>query len=157
MENTSDISRKLKGSLEMACIRRELILYFLVMAAGILIAGASYGHAENAAFWIDVAVLFLVIFLPFVIFYLWRIICIWRERDQYILCRAVLSQPHQKMLLRTMYFTVVLEDPAGGKFSADTHAIFQCHGIIGPLVEDYINRTVTIAYNRETGMVVVIG
>ena len=43
------------------------------------------------------------------------------------------------------------------KFFADTHAIFFTRGICQPLMEDYANTTVTLAINRETGMVVVIG
>lgn len=39
----------------------------------------------------------------------------------------------------------------------DTHSIFYARGLVGLLLEDYVNRTVTIAYNEETGMVVVIG
>ena len=52
---------------------------------------------------------------------------------------------------------VAIEDPAGGrKYGVDTHAIFFTRGIFQPLMETYANATVTLAVNRETGMVVVI-
>ena len=51
-----------------------------------------------------------------------------------------------------------LVDPdTGEKFFADTHAIFFTRGICQPLMEDYANTAVTLAVNRVTGMVVVIG
>ena len=56
-----------------------------------------------------------------------------------------------------MYFTVVLEEPDGSKLIENTHAIFACHGIMEPLVSDYVNSEVTVALNKRTGMVVVIG
>ena len=44
----------------------------------------------------------------------------------------------------------------GRKYGVDTHAIFFTRGIFQPLMETYANATVTLAVNRETGMVVVI-
>ena len=55
-------------------------------------------------------------------------------------------------------FRVVLEDAEGCKFVADTHSIFSTHkDLTGLGFEDYVNQEVTIAYNEETGNVVVIG
>lgn len=55
-------------------------------------------------------------------------------------------------------FRVLLEDADGHKFVADTHSIFSTHKDFSGLgFEDYVNQKVTIAYNEETGNVVVIG
>jgi len=55
-------------------------------------------------------------------------------------------------------FRVVLEDADGYKFVADTHSIFSTHkDFMGLGFEDYVNQEATIAYNEETGYVVVIG
>ena len=39
----------------------------------------------------------------------------------------------------------------------NTNPIFHPIGWEQPLLQDYLNKTVTVGYNRETGMVVVIG
>lgn len=39
----------------------------------------------------------------------------------------------------------------------DTNAIFRSYSLLGPSLEDYVNKEVTIAYNRFTERVVVIG
>ena len=56
-----------------------------------------------------------------------------------------------------MYFTVVIEDAEGNRFPANTHDIFYTHSITGLSLEDYVNKTVEVGYNTETGQVVVIG
>ena len=61
------------------------------------------------------------------------------------------------MVKHSMGFTVVLEIPGEGRIVAKTRAIFLTHGWPGPLVEDYVNREVEIAYNRTTRQTVVIG
>lgn len=148
MTEITDTHRRLWHSLELHCIRRELILYLLAIGVfllmtrgnriiGLLLACAGFG--------------------PFVVFHLWRTVQIFRRPEDYTFHRAVLSQPHQKWPLKAMYFTVWLEESDGSKSVADTHAIFACHGIVEPLVESYVNSTVTIARNTQTGMVVVIG
>ena len=62
------------------------------------------------------------------------------------------------LFIYMVYFTALAIDPdTGEKFFADTHAIFFTRGICQPLMEDYANTTVTLAVNRDTGMVVIIG
>lgn len=157
MENKNENIRKLRHSLEISVIRRDVILYTLVMGLVVLMASCQSAPYDDGSRW-KVPVGFAVIFLlPFWVFYLWRTVQIFRKAEKYIFCRCVLSQPHQNPWLQTMYFTVVIEGPDGRKNVRETHAIFPSHGLIGPLVEDYVNRTVTIAYNEETEMVVVIG
>ena len=153
MENHA-IRQRLLASLELAHARSNLILYLIATPVMILTVVLTSGHPE---FWPAAVVLGLVMLLPIAMFYGWRIISIFRKEEHYWFCRCVLSQPHPGALRYTMYYTVLLEDPEGRKFPARTHAIFYSRGFIGPTIEDFTNKTVTIAYNRETGMVVVIG
>lgn len=142
------IRDRLWHSLEMHVVRRDLILYLIAIGVFLLITG------ENHSVGIFLACLG---FGPFVVFYLWRAFQIFRGIEGYTFYTAKLTQFQQRFPLKTMYFTVVLEESDGSKQVVDTHAIFSSTGVVEPLVESYVNSTVTIGLNKETGMVVVIG
>lgn len=157
MEAVSKIRQRLWQSLEMDVVRRNLIIYTLITGVTALMVscqGSPYDDGSLHAVLVGWAVIFL---LPVWGFYLWRAFRIFRKAENYSFFRCKLSQPHQIFFIETMYFTVILERPDGRKIARETHAIFPCHGLIGPLVEDYVNQTVTIGYNEKTEMVVVIG
>ena len=153
---TKEIQQRLRSSLEVTCARNDLIMYLvgIPLCAALVMFTKGRNHPEH---WPAVSLLAAIMLLPFAVFDLLRIIRIFRKPEAYIFCRAKLTQPHPGSLRHTMYYTVLLEDEDGRKFPADTHAIFYTHSIVGPTIEDYTNKTVTIAYNRETEMVVVIG
>lgn len=145
---------RLWQSLEMSVIKRDLSLYTITVVVASLISACQHTSLPAAVSW----ALFAVLLLPFWGFYLWRIFRIFHKAEKYDFCRSTLDRPHQFFFRRErMYFTVIIEEPDGSKYPTDTHAIFVSHGFIGPLVENYVNSTVTIGYNKETGMVVVIG
>ena len=52
---------------------------------------------------------------------------------------------------------ITIEDTEGNHFPANTHEIFYTRSIAGLSLEDYVNKTVEVGYNEETGHVVVIG
>lgn len=146
MEIKSENRRRLLDSLEVRCVIRD---FFIILAAAGLFTLVSRDATGKTVF--------LIVCAVFLIFYLIRVLSILRKADSYRFYRAELTQPHRRFPLKSMYFTVVLEDGDGTKHVLETHAIFAYHGLAGPLMKDYVNRTVTIAHNRETGMVVVIG
>lgn len=158
MEKT-DIRRELRDSLELAVIRQDIALVCVLVPLILLPSGCAARGFRDPNFWIPAAAVTVLTVLPFLIHGLWVTLRIFRSTDCYTLYRAKLSQPHQcKWGRGAMYFTIVLEDPAdGGKFIVNTRPIFASYGFIGPLLEDYINKTVTVAYNEETDVVVVIG
>ena len=153
--DTQQIKERLKASLEVTCARNNLIMYLVAipLCAAAVMFTKGRSHPEH---WAIVSVLAAIMLLPFAVFYIWRIIRIFRKPEGYIFCRTKLSQPHPGDMRHTMYYTVLIDDD-GRKFPTDTHAIFYTHSLVGPTIEEYTNRTVTIAYNRETEMVVVIG
>ena len=60
-------------------------------------------------------------------------------------------------MLRSFSFTVLLRDEEGTVITR-THSIFAyAKSMFGPSMEEYLNETVTVGYNEETGEVVVIG
>lgn len=154
MDSGKKMRSVLWDSLEMAHIRSSVLLYTLGVLAGAGIVMLKAGHTEASAAGFGLALLCV---LPFWGFYAFRIFRIYRKPGEYILCKGKLSQVHSGSLRYTMYFTVVLKGPQGEVFVVDTHAIFMTHGLQGPLVEDYVNQTVTVAYNTATEEVVVIG
>ena len=149
-----EIHARLRSSLEF----KQLWSYFLITAV-ILSLFLLFAVWRNPGEGNGIAATVYGLFIaPYLIFCTIRTVNIFRRLDDYFICRSVLRQPHGGLIRDTIYFTAMVEDPAGGrKYGVDTHAIFFSRGICQPLMEDYANTTVTLAVNRETGMVVVIG
>lgn len=155
--DTRQIKERLRASLEMHALWRNLVLVLLIGVPFTLAYGLVNG-GFGKDFRLFAALVAAIMVVPVAVFCVIRTIRIYRHCDRYIFCRAKLAQPHGGPLRDTIYYTLVLENPEdGGIFLADTHAIFYTHGIMSPTIEEYTNSTVTIAYNQETGMVVVIG
>ena len=149
--DTSEIREKLKCSLEIAHIRSEMVIYSVIAAAYIALFTLAWGG------WVLALIVSLLVIGPFLCLDGWRIWKIFREPAAYVFCKATLSRLHSGDMRGTFYFTIVLETEKRGRFVADTAPIFQSRGWLGPLLEDYVNREVTIAYNEDTETVVVIG
>ena len=151
----SDIRARLWGSLEMAHVRMQLIVWAVGYA--VTLAACCFNDSGIPQVAAMMAVFVSVMFVPILGFWLWRIFRIFQSVEEYIFCRTELSQPHHMPMLRGMFtFMGIIEDN-GSRFAVETHAIFAERGIIPPLMEDYVGKTVTICWNRETEMVVVIG
>ena len=152
--NTSEIRKQLWNSLDMRCVRHDMSMVLIVGPA----AAAIYGLLNRTPYFWLVALLVIVLTVPpFLIWFLWELYRVFRIPEGYVLCKAKLTQPHSGLWYRSMYFTVALEYPGGGKLIVNTRPIFQTRGWLNPRLEDYLNKTVTIAYNEETETVVVIG
>ena len=148
------IHARLRSSLEF----KQLWSYFIITAVilSLFLLFAVWRNPEAGKGF--AAIIYGVLIAPYLIFCTIRTFGIFRKAERYAFCRATLSQPHGGLMRDTIYFTALAEDPdTGEKFIADTHAIFFTRGICQPLMEDYANTTVTLAVNRDTGMVVVIG
>lgn len=153
-DNLSEIRARLWASAEMAHVRVQ----FLFWAAGFGLCLLLCGAGENWRLTFPtLAVCLSVTFLPVLIFWLVRTWRIFRKAEHYVFCPAELSQPHHAPYGRGLFsFMGVIETERDGRFAVETHAIFQASGI-GLVMEDYLGKTVTLAWNRETDMVVVIG
>lgn len=149
--DTAEIKEKLKCSLEVAHIRSEMIIYTVIAAAYIALFTLAWGG------WVLALIIGLLVIAPFLWLDAWRIRKIFREPGEYVFCKVTLKQPHSGTMRGTFYFTILLETEERGWFAADTAPIFMGHGLLGPLMEDYVNREVIVGYNRLTEQVVVIG
>lgn len=149
-----EIQARLRHSLEFKQLWNYFIVTVALLSLFILVA-VLRAPEEGRGIVTSVCVLMLA---PYLIFCTIRTVNIFRKAEDYAFCQATLTTPHGGMLRDMIYFTAVATDPdTGEKFFADTHAIFFTRGIFQPLMENYANATVTLAVNRETGMVVVIG
>lgn len=156
MTDKSEIRRALWNSLDMVCLRRDLILFPLAALVGALCGIVRHHPYQDSTPWLLAAFVFAVIALPVLVYVLWNVFRIFRHLEDYSLCRVKLVQPHGGFWRGTMYFTVVIEAPDGTRFAANTRAIFATRGL-SPTLEEYLTRTVTVAYNWETQTLVVLG
>lgn len=157
MNDVQEIRRKLWNSDERVSLNMWLFVATVttVILGLVILVGPILTPGYKLAMFIF---LFILIELPIYLFWAWRMISIFRHPESYWFCKANLCNPIGGRFRDTIRFTVLLEDPDGNKFAVNTHSIFQSHkGLLALALEDYINQTVTIAYNEETGMVVVIG
>ena len=151
MDN-KEIRQKLKASVDMAYVRVNITIYIIFLLIGLLM---GLGRPELIPGSIGVFALCGLIMLIPSLRILFRI---YRDVSGYQLYKATLSQPHSGFPSGYMYFTIVLEKPDGCRLIVNTNTVFQSYGTaFGPSMEDYVNQTVTVAYNENTGAVVVIG
>ena len=158
MKDIQEIRRDLWHSLDMAFVKVFLfwaMVVNVILFAVLFFTSMGMDPAERCTV---ILTMMAVCLLPFLILCLWRTVQTFRKAESYIFCTATLSNPMGGRFRESIKFRVVLEDAEGCKFVADTHSIFSTHkDLTGLGFEDYVNQEVTIAYNEETGNVVVIG
>ena len=147
MQDIKLVRERLWNSLDMHWVKRCLIVVAVCMGFSVVIGIGV----------IQFVFIMGITLLPFLGFCLWRTFRIFQHPESYFFCKTMMSSPKGGNIRDTIRFTVVLEDPEGGKFVANTHSIFDTHGSSVLAFENYVNKTVTVGYNEETGMVVVIG
>ena len=158
MKNIREIRQMLWHSMDMAAVK--MILFWAVIA-NVIVFGVLFFSSlgmDPSERWNVILTMMTVCLLPFLVFCLWRTVQTFRQAGSYTFCKAKLGNPMGGRFRDSIKFRVLLEDADGYQFVADTHSIFQTHvGFGGFALEDYVNQNVTIAYNEETGNVVVIG
>ena len=146
----TEIKQRLKCSLEIAHIRAALVLWSFLVAAYVTILTLFWGGITLTM------VLCGAFLLPLWVTYGWRYFRMFRQPEYYTFHKVILSQPHANKF-HAFYFEVELNPEEGNPITAKTSSIFLARGWLGPLMEDYVNREVTLAYNEATHRVVVIG
>lgn len=153
-EKRKENRRRLWNSLEMGEVKRNLgmILVMIPLLCFLSAGQMNYPEAKMLAYG-----MLAVFSVPYLVFYLYRMACILDRPEAYHFCEATLHRPQSSFNRRLFYFSVVIRDEDGMEFMTNTHAIFGVRNLFGARMEDYTDRTVTMAYNKATGMVVVIG
>lgn len=143
---------RLKNSVELRSAKKDLlfvVIFFLVMTLFLMLAlSADSMRPRTMSF----VLVYFFVFLPLLVYALYRVVILFVHIEQYVFSEAVLDQPHQSGRYG-MYFTVTLRDRYGREFQADTRAIFSTGE---PNFEDYLNQRVLIGYNEKTECVAVI-
>ena len=147
--------RMVKRSLDIMVYRRMLMAIGFTTALGLLYGWARFREYDFEFFGFFLGWMAVMI-LPCAGIWAYRMWKLFREPEEYFFTRAVLASPHQCWWPRGMRFTAVIDHPEEGTLAVNTNPIFRPVGLEQPLLEDYLNKTVTVGYNRETGMVVVI-
>ena len=97
--------------------------------------------------------LYGIIFLPFVLYNLYRYWELVANYQKYTVHSVVLSQPHTSMLYKnSVYFTVVIE----GRAAADTSPLFSDSWLSVFTLDEYAGKTVRVLYDEEKGKVYLI-
>ena len=157
MNDVKEIRRQLWYSLDMMAVRKW---FFGGVFLAVMVIWINLAAADSAKYPDRIGMMLIMLAIsagPFLGFSTWRTIQVFRHPESYHFCKTSLCNPKGGSFRDTIKFTVLIEDADGNKFAADTHSVFSVRGIGWPTHEDYVNRTVTVAYNEETGQVVVIG
>ena len=152
---TSANYERIKDSLELRTAIKYAV-YYAALAISLALTAFLINFRYDASRALVIAVFLLVVLLPASLFYVRRIFKIFRDIDDYTFTEVTLSRLNSSWY-RNMYFSVDLIDWDGQTVQAETNSIFQTHGFMKPLLEDYVNRTVLVGYNNTTGYVAVIG
>ena len=146
----TEIKQRLKCSLEIAHIRAALVLWSFLVAAYVTVLTLFWGGFTFTT------ILCGAFLLPIWVAYGWRWFRVFRKMEHYTFHKVTLTQPHANKF-HAFYFEVELNPEEVGPITAKTSSIFLARGWLGPLMEDYVNREVALAYNEKTGRVVVLG
>ena len=156
MYNRKETIRRIRQSVDFMVYRRILIAMGIGLGLGLLYGWGMMREYEFAVFGMFLGILVLVFSVPCAIwgYRMWKL---FRAPEEYYFTHVKLTSFRQCWWPRGMCFTVVIDHPEEGTVAVSTNPIFRPTGWEQPLLQDYMNKTVTVAYNRETGMVVVIG
>ena len=151
-----EIRRELWHSREMEYIRRMFLtnlLFGAAMTIWIWLISEDLPAQERRML---LMIIPAIAVLPVLIFCAYRTVGIFRKAESCIFRKVLLDRPVGGVLRDTIYFKVRIKRSDGKEIGAMTHAIFQTRGY-GLLMEDYVNKTIMVAYNEETEILTVIG
>ncbi len=150
----------MKKAVELKICRTQFLLYLIIYSIIFFVITISLVTIENTIDnWkvVGFVMFFLFILLgPLMIYYLYRIIYLIKNFDDYQFLIIEFKSMHAGFFNRA-YFTVCFEE-SGRKISLDTRSIFLSNifNFIYPNFEDYLNQKVKIAYDKEKNEIVVI-
>lgn len=137
--------------MDMEYVRRYFIGLVIIGALAWMMGGVKYSDLPWA-----MPLTLVIVEGPIFAFLAYRTWKIFRRAEHYILQEAVLDSPFGGWGRNTIRFTVTVKDSEGCRHRVDTHGIFATRSLFGPNLDDYVNRKVRVAYNKETGTLVVI-
>ena len=149
MNDLKTVRQQLWVSMDMAYVRRYFVILVIVGILATVINGSRLSPEVSA-------MVLAIVEGPIVVFLLYRTWKIFHRAESYIFQEAVLNHPAAGWGRGTIRFTVIVKDSDGRSQQVNTHGIFATRSLFGPNLEDYVNQKVRVAYNEETGTLVVI-
>ncbi len=92
--------------------------------------------------------------LPLIFYYFGTLIQLMRHIERYRFYEVMLNKPCSDMR-RTLYFIVEFQDENGDTIRINTNTVFRIDSIWEQPLEDYINKTAQIAYDKTKDRIVV--
>ena len=103
------------------------------------------------------AIIFTIMFAPFPFYSLYRYRELFRNLDEYHIYTATLDQPSTSHLYRgAIYYTVTLHTADGFTIKADTKPLFSSGAFATFPLEEYNNKTVTVAYKENEDFLIIL-
>ena len=100
----------------------------------------------------------LLIFAPFVLFYVYQYISLFRNRENFIVYEVVLDHPSTSYWYRgAVYYTVSFVTTQNIRVTADTKPLWSSGLFADFPLEEYNNQKIYVAYNDQTEMLIVLG
>lgn len=143
-----EIKKKLWNSVDAQFHRRTLTVCAGVLAFFWAILALLWRITPGTA--VLMAGMANVVVIPLLMWRSWKLISIFRHAEQYLFFRTTLSAP--KGNRKAVAFPITV--PGGAQCWTDK--IFYIRNI-QPLLSEWLDKTATVAWNRETGRVIVIG
>ena len=101
---------------------------------------------------------FTVIFLPFVFYYVWQYLKLFRHCESYELYEVMLDKPDTSVFYRgAIYYRVSFVTEQDEYITLDTKPLWSGSGSSDLQLEKYNNRKVRVLYDRENVRVIVVG
>ncbi len=160
---TKDI---VKNSMEAKWRKNQLKLYivipgiFLLFLAFVgLFAGLQHGDfALSFEVTGIVMLVFALMFLPFVLFSLYKYRSLFKNLNDYEIYEVRLDRPGTSYWYRgAIYYTVTFETRAGYRVSMDTKPLWSGGAFASFRLDDYNNKKIEIAYNQNMDEMMVLG
>lgn len=133
-----------------------LLVVFMLLFGGIQLLTFAASGALDVMWKVTVPALILG-FGPWMAFYLFRLVCVFRKWQHYRYYQVMLTRLDSSRWLGASRFIVVLEEKDGSKHIVNTHYIFTPKGLTNPSLDDYVGHGAVVGYNEETGQVVFLG
>lgn len=160
---TKDI---VKSSMEAKWRMNQLKMYiaipgiFLLFIAFVgVISGLQHGDfALSFEITGIVMLVFALMFLPFVLFALYKYRALFKNLNDYEIYEVRLDHPGTSYWYRgAIYYTVTIETKAGYRVSMDTKPLWSGGAFASFRLDEYNNKKIKIAYNEQTDKMMVLG
>ena len=160
---TKDI---VKSSMEAKWRMNQLKMYiaipgiFLLFIAFVgVISGLHHGDfALSFEITGIVMLVFALMFLPFVLFALYKYRALFKNLNDYEIYEVRLDHPGTSYWYRgAIYYTVTIETKAGYRVSMDTKPLWSGGAFASFRLDEYNNKKIKIAYNEQTDKMMVLG